>query len=64
MYVIIIHAYLHDYTTNHIASMCILIDISISQGWNQVSITNPDDPLIQLVIRVRPGSDPDVNQFK
>ena len=33
------------------------------QGWNRVNITDPDDPLTRIVIRVRPGSDPDLTRF-
>ena len=37
--------------------------LQLQQGWNWVSITDPDDPLTHTVIWVRPGFDPDVTQF-
>ena len=35
----------------------------LNQGWNQIIITNLDDPLTQIVIQVRPRYDLNLTQF-
>ena len=36
---------------------------SLDQGCNWVTVTDPDDPLTCIVMRVRPGCDPDVTWY-
>ena len=50
--------------TLHAVHACILfVGYIPTSGLKPVSITDPDDPLTQIVIRVRPGFDVDLTQF-
>ena len=53
------HNDIHEiYVPQRLASYCVYrIELP---GWNQVSIADSDDPLTQIVIRIRPSSDPEV----
>ena len=44
-------------------AIAIYSDSYIHKGWNWLSITDPDDPLTQIVIQVRPNPDQDVAWF-
>ena len=37
--------------------------VVIDQRCNRVTITDPDDPLTRIVMRIRPEYDPNVNRF-